>query len=42
MQSVALRPETLLENLDSMTLGQFRKGLAAYADGEAVVVEGAR
>lgn len=42
VQSVALRPETLLENLDSMTLGQFRKGLAAYADGEAVVVEGAR
>ena len=41
-QSPSLRPETLEENLVTMTYSDFVAGLARFRDGRAVVVEGQR
>ena len=39
-QSATLRPETLAENLPSLSFDQFKAGLAQFQTGNAVVVEG--
>jgi len=42
VQGAALRPETMLENLRTMTFEDFKTGLARFGKAEAVIVEGQR